>query len=285
MKINVVTVNSGWILQKISERIVAAGVKMGHEFILSHSPTDDADCNFYVDIQNCYHRKSKIIDVGYYTHIDKDDMNTVNKNCLTLDYIVHVCSRYYERFKPIYDVKKMSVLFPAEVNTIFDQYKPQIGIFQRGSYEGKGYNFMLRISSNPLLQKFRFKFVGKDWDGVINTLRNNNVDVEHITNENYSVYPTHIHSVDYILVPSLWEGGPMIIFEGLASGKPIISADVGIVGDFDVDYVFRPDDENGLYEILNKIIEPIERRRDSTSKLTFEDYVSKLIDIINQLKK
>lgn len=284
MKVNVVTVNSGWILQKIAERIVSAGCKLGYNFILSHDPTNDADCNFYVDVQNCYHRKSKTLDIGYYTHMDKDDIKTVNRNCLSLDYIVHVCSRYYERFKPIYNVEKMSVLFPAEVNTIFEQYKPKIGIFQRGFYEGKGFNFMHRMTNYPILKKFKFKFVGKDWHAVVVALQNQNIDVENITDENYLDYPKHIHDVDYVLIPSLWEGGPMSIYEGLACGKPIISSDVGIVGDFNVDYIFKPNDENGLIQILNQILEPIEKRRSSTAELTYENYVKSLIEIINKLK-
>ncbi|MGK3919397.1 glycosyltransferase, partial [Enterococcus faecium] len=38
--------------------------------------------------------------------------------------------------------------------------------------------------------------------------------------------------MDYILVPSLYEGGPMSAIEALACGTPIIAPDVGWIPDY-----------------------------------------------------
>ena len=283
MRINVITVDSGWILQKISERIVLEGNKLGHEFILSHSPSNYVDCNFYVDIQNCYSKKTNTLDIGLFTHVDRDDMNTVNHSCLTLDYIIHMCNRYYESFKSIYSEDKMSVLYPSETNTKLTEYKPKIGVFQRGRYEGKGFNFLMSLS-DPIIKNFRFKFVGKDWDQVVSKLTSMGVEVEYVTSEDYSKYPSHYHDVDYVLIPSLWEGGPISVLEALACGKPVISSDVGFVGDFKVDYTYQPNDMGGLVNILKEIIEPIKIRRNSVSEVTYKNYTEGLIKIIKQLK-
>jgi len=286
MVINVVTVNSGWILQKISERIVSEGNKLNHNFILSNRQRNDVDCNLYVDIQNCYHTKSGTLDIGLFTHADKNDLNTVNKNCLSLDYIIHMSNRYYEMFGEIYPKEKMSVLYPSEVNTVFKQYKPKIGIFQRGGHVGKGYDFMVNITNQEIIKDFRFKFMGKGWDYVINSMRQVGVECEYIDNEEYSEYEKHYHNVDYVLIPSIWEGGPMGILEGLSCGKPIISSNVGFVGyDFNVDYTFEPNDINGLVNILNDIKKPIEDRRKSVSDVTYENFTKGLIDIIFKIKK
>jgi len=284
MRVNVVTVSTGWILQKWSERIVVEGQKQGHDFTLSHNPVNSVDCNLYVDIQNCYRGKTNSLDVGVFTHIDKNDVNTVNRNCLSLDYIVHMCDRYYQTFKSFYPENKMSVLLPAEVNSRFSIYKPQIGIFQRGKYEGKGYDFMLGLIKNQIIENFKFKFVGKDWDEVVKQLQLMNIEVDYLTSEDYREYQQHYHDVDYVLIPSLWEGGPMSILEGLSCGKPVISSNVGLIGEFDVDYVYEPNDINGLIEILTKIYEPIKKRRDSVSEVTYEKFVSGIIEIINKLK-
>ena len=285
MKINVVTVNSGWILQKIAERIVLEGQKLGHEFILSHNSMNNVDCNFYVDIQNCYHGKTNSLDIGLFTHMDGDNINTVNRNCLSLNHIIHMCTRYYTKFKTIYPENKMSVLYPSEVNSRFTNYKPQIGIFQRGKYEGKGYYFMLNLIKNPIIKNFKFKFIGKDWEGVVKELQTMGVEVDYHTSEDYNEYENHYHDVDYVLIPSLWEGGPMSLIEGLACGKPIISSNVGMVGDFDVDYVYEPNDIDGLIGILNSIYDPIKKRRDSVECITYENYVKNLVLIIESLKK
>ena len=98
MVINIITVDSGWILQKISERIVSEGNRLGHNFSISRGAKNDVDCNLYVDIQNCYQAKSSTLDIGLFTHADKDNLNTVNRNCLSLDYIIHMTNRYYKMF-------------------------------------------------------------------------------------------------------------------------------------------------------------------------------------------
>jgi glycosyltransferase involved in cell wall biosynthesis len=286
MVINVVTVNSGWILQKISERIVSEGNKLDHNFIISNTCRNDVDCNLYVDIQNCYHSKSNTLDIGLFTHADKDNINTVNMNCVSLDYIIHMTKRYYEMFGSIYPKDKMSVLYPSEVNTVFTQYKPKIGIFQRGGYVGKGHNFVNALMHQDIVKDFKFKFIGKGWEGIINTMLNKGIECEYINSEQYSEYEKHYHDVDYVLIPSLWEGGPMGILEGLSCGKPIISSNVGFVNyDFKVDYVYEPNDVHGLVRILESIKKPIEDRRSSVSKVTYEVFTKGLIDIINKIKK
>ena len=68
MKINIVTVSSGWILQKIAQRIHNELQKMC-EATISHEPNLFADVNFYVDVQNCYHHKTNTLDRTTETHL------------------------------------------------------------------------------------------------------------------------------------------------------------------------------------------------------------------------
>jgi len=68
VKINIVTVQSGWILQKIAQRIVDAN-KSECLFSLGTKSSNLVDANFYIDITNCYQRKSQVLDIGYFTHL------------------------------------------------------------------------------------------------------------------------------------------------------------------------------------------------------------------------
>ena len=72
MNINIVTVRSGWILQKIAERTaqVCNNKIPGHSMTVSHSPDINADANYYADLQNCYHGEKTNCDVAYFTHAD-----------------------------------------------------------------------------------------------------------------------------------------------------------------------------------------------------------------------
>jgi len=45
-------------------------------------------------------------------------------------------------------------------------------------------------------------------------------------------YPVFYEGLDFLMIPSLWEGGPMALQEALACGVPVIAADVGFVPDF-----------------------------------------------------
>ena len=53
MNINIVTVNSGWILQKIAERLYNSNKEI---FSISYyEPKNNVDANLYIDIHNCFH--------------------------------------------------------------------------------------------------------------------------------------------------------------------------------------------------------------------------------------
>ena len=51
-------------------------------------------------------------------------------------------------------------------------------------------------------------------------------------NERPKSYEGFYEAIDYLLIPSLYEGGPMALQEALACGVPVIAADVGFVPDF-----------------------------------------------------
>lgn len=282
MKVNVVTVKSGWILQKIAERIVASAPS-GAEFSLSHSPRKDVDINFYVDLQNCYRGKSKVKDVGFFTHLDRDsdDHLMKNKHWLTCDFIIHMNRRYYERFSKYYPSERMAVLKSIEIFPEFSLKKIRLGIVQRGKYEGKGYHFMLRMAEHDYMKNFEFIFCGNDWEEVIDLYSSRGIKCT-MVDERYENYPKVYDSMDYLLIPSLWEGGPMSVPEALAKGVPIISSEVGWVPEFGVEYMYKPDDDQALLEILKKIREPLLERRKKVEQYSMKNYVRDLVEIFEK---
>jgi glycosyltransferase involved in cell wall biosynthesis len=279
-QVNVVTVKTGWILQKIAERIVSAAPD-NTTFTLSHSPRNDVDVNFYVDIQNCYSGKSKVKDVGYFTHLDRNSKDHLlkNKHWLTCDYIIHKNKKYYEIFSEFYSKEKMSILKPIEIFPAFSLKKLKLGIVQRGGFEGKGHNFMISMAEHEYMKNFEFVFCGNNWDEVVNLFRSKNIQCTTV-DEDYENYPKVYDSIDYLLIPSLWEGGPMCVPEALAKGVPIISSDVGWVPEFDIEYLFKPGDENGLLEILKKIREPLLKRRKKIESYSMKKYTKNLVEIL-----
>mgnify|MGYP002883517488 FL=1 len=281
MKINIVTVRSGWILAKIAERLCSTNQEV---FQLNYSPKDDVDANFYIDMQNCFTRKSSTLDIGFFTHLHENSATYITQQYLLADYIVHMCTRYYDVFKDFYPEDRMSVLYPVEIGSNFNLKKPTIGIFQRGQYEGKGFFFMDRMSNYDIMNRFRFLFVGSNWDKVVNLFIEKGIEVEYQTSEEYSEYPSLYEKIDYLLIPSLWEGGPMSVVEAYAMGIPIISSDVGWVGsDFKVEHIYEPNNDSQLQSVLNNIYAPIEARRQKFSDFNYESYGKKIISIVEDL--
>lgn len=282
MKLNIVKTPGSWILVKLAERLYKTCQEIGLDISMMESPSQNVDVNLYFDMQNCYFGKSKVLDIGFFTHLDTGQ--SVNPRYLTIDHIVHQTKRYYDKFKEVYPENKMSVCNIGNINPGFELKKPVIGIFQRGQFVGKGYNFLLDNCNSNIFTFFKFIFVGKNWDNVVHKMRLNNIDVEYYTDENYDKYPELYSKIDYLLIPSLWEGGPMSIIEAYAMGIPIIAADVGIVKyHIDVDYMFEPGNFKELQKIMLSIVNEMKKRRNKLKHISNENTMNHFIGIAEKL--
>jgi len=279
-KINIVTVNSGWILQKIAERIHDE-LKNLCESSISHEPDETADANFYVDVQNCFFGPTKTFDIGYFTHVHENNPQWINPTWFQLDYIMHMCTRYYDMFSNHYPKEKMQVEYQGQTDSAFTLKKPVLGVFQRGGFEGKGEGVMHNLISRPCMKNYKLLFVGGGWENVMRACEQAGVEAEHVTDESYENYPAHYDRIDYLLIPSLWEGGPMSVIEACAKGIPIIGSNVGVIGkDLEIDYMYEPGDINALEGILDSIMEEPLKRRKKVAGLSWKKYAETLLQVV-----
>ena len=76
----------------------------------------------------------------------------------------------------------------------------------------------------------------------------------------------------------------MSVIEACAKGIPIISSNVGWVGtDFVIDHMYEPNNMEQLTNILQEIIRPMQRRRESVEHLSYAYYAKKLHDVSQEL--
>lgn len=283
MKINIVTVSSGWILQIIAKKIHDELAQLCDSSI-STKPDPFADVNYYVDIQNCYLGKTNKIDIGYFTHLHENSLKNIQPHWLSLDFIIHHNQRYFDLFKNFYREDRMLVLGPGEPPKNFNLKKPKIGIFQRGTAEGKGVNFINDLINTDISKNYSYLFVGKDWDSTVQKMKNLSMEVEYFNEENYNLYVKYYNSIDYLLIPSLWEGGPMSVIEALSMGIPIISSNVGWIGNkFIPEYIYEPNNLKQLETILQEIIEPLKKRREQVENMSYSNYAKKLLNVCESL--
>jgi glycosyltransferase involved in cell wall biosynthesis len=292
VKVNVVTVQSGWILQQIARRIVDAGNAAGlGQFTLTHGPGRE-DVNFYCDISNCYWGKTSTKDIGLFTHVHADDIQTVRPVVASLDHIFHMAERYQFLFaeSKFYPLSKMSIMRPWETPDALVFRKPRIGIFQRGKYEGKGYDFMLRLFDFEVARDFRWHFIGNDWEGVIDKAHANDIECLYYKDSEIS-YPTEYNIVydlvDYVLIPSKWEGGPISFLEALAKGIRVIAPDVGWVYELtygrDLVDFFKTGSVEDLATLLEGMVSSKKIGREIVNALSYEQCARQIVEVATRL--
>lgn len=288
-KINIVTVNTGWILQRTSERLAA---KFPEIFTVSHEPTNskDFDANFYMDITNCFHKKSEILDIGFFTHLHEGSMRYAPYQAILLDHVIHKSTRYFEAFKANnFPESKMSIGYPFEVPDTFRFKKPKIGVFQRGKHEGKGHHFLLEFFRRNIVKNFDWMFIGDGWQELVFKAAEKCVFIDHTTDGylDYHDYPGLYHSCDYVLIPSLWEGGPISVIEANACGIPIIAPDVGWVNQSDeflCEYPYRTGDADSLESVLYSLVETRIKKSNSVKNVNYTRFKDHIVSVINKLK-
>jgi len=294
MKINIVTVSSGWILQKIAERIKENNKNSNVSINVNHYSTPDADINYYVDLQNCYSGQKTKCDIAYFTHAHENSEKWAydllnSKNAFNnLKGIVSMNKRYTDMLIKIgFPKDRLITIVPGETNNTFPLKKIKIGIVSRGGYEGYGQFFIEKLFDNYQLNNFEFYFLGNGWESGIKPIaEKRNIFVKFVPDTDYSIYPAFYKHIDFLLIPGLWTAGPMSMQEALSTGVPVIASDVGFVNyEFMADYVYPPNDCDKLYNILQTIQNPILARRQQVENMSWEKYTKDLINFFEVVNK
>jgi hypothetical protein len=277
MKINIVTVQSGWILTKIAERL-AAHIPGRHEVVMSPAPIPGFDAYYYNDIQNCYFnykiQMPQAAHVGYLTHAHENNAAWLHEmfdqqGGWDLDRVVSMNMRYTDMLDSIgYSYNKILTTTPPANAKDFLPRKTKLLIANRGGFEGYGHDFMMALPDGVetyMAENFEFIFLGNGWDPVFKKYSDCGIDgIMHP--DSHAIYPqdyeTWYQKADFLLVPILWTAGPYCAMEAHLAGLPIIASDVGLIN-YEVipDYCYEPGNKDELMKILHSLRKPIETRR------------------------
>ena len=128
-----------------------------------------------------------------------------------------VCmSKYYEDLMRKEGIERVTTISPG---VDLNEYRPKvkIGVVGRTYATGrKGEDLVKQVMDIPELE---WHFTGTGWPGP----------PLHVPDGKMSDF---YNSMDYILVPAYYEGGPMCVLEALACGKPVIAPPIGWVPDY-----------------------------------------------------
>jgi glycosyltransferase involved in cell wall biosynthesis len=266
---------------------------------MSYEKFAGADVYVYIcfNVFSIHKKSEKAKDICYVTHLHKHSFDNHIKDggitkakLLEADGWINMCSKYYDYLsKEGFPKERMSII-PWGINTNLFDSKIRIGIFQNGEVEGKGTFFLKEFCEKfEPLDYFEFRFIGKGWDSVISILEKRKVAYRNFSFPQYNLnyiddFPALIKVVDYILIPSLWEGGPMGYLDALATGKPVIASDVGFIKDVGGYYaLFEPGNISQLASIFEKIVNPVKTRLDCVKKCDWSVIAPKFITEVERI--
>ena len=210
--ININLVDRGWILERMGRELAQRldYVSMGD------GPDGSVPVNYHINY-HAFKRKSGI-DIALFTHIEenvpvvKDLFFDVARN---VDYCVCM-SRKYELILRNAGIQRVTTIMPG---VELDCFQPilRIGVAGRTYHTGrKGEALVAKAMAIPHTAWY---FAGDGWPagGV---------------SFSYDKLSEFYQVIDCLLVPALYEGGPMPALEALAAGKPVLSPPVGFVPEF-----------------------------------------------------
>lgn len=305
MNVAVIHPDSPWILTIIAKKMCAAMPDTFYPIPISAVQTwsdKDAHCYdafVYVDVQSCFipGLKKAVPEAKHISllmHLDRDSDECLRPYWLESDGMIFMCERMQWRFiNRKWMLPEQTILLrPGEVSNI--PLEPiRLGVVQRGNAIGKGKEFLPAVLDS-ILPRFKQHIIlsicGSDWLSETPTYFSDS-KWHDIT---CWVLPEHLYKImpslyDYLLIPSLWEGGPLAVLEALAAGKPIIAPPVGWVRDLlyglpDGSWLcYETGDVKGCARIIENLVDDRLQRRAVVKDMSYKKYAQGVLKFIQDL--
>ncbi|MBN1577568.1 MAG: glycosyltransferase family 4 protein [Chitinispirillaceae bacterium] len=269
MKLQIVYSEDGWILSTLARYLIDnIDGAVGSVDIPDVSRTWDITyyVNYYLFRPGRLQRivpvapatKNSLVSGAWFTHKDKYHYESKAR---ILDFCICPCTitaRYLKRFN-----KRTFVAYHG-IDT--GKFTPKIRMGFVGKVKNdnrKGQDFFDTVRSLPFVE---LRVTG------------GNLPADEI--------PSFYHDIDYVFIPSVAEGGPLCFQEGLASGKEILSTDVGMVHDFvgkEGIHIFDRNNPQTLIDLLNRLYEKRLKLRSVVEEYTIDFFVKRHLEIFGEM--
>jgi glycosyltransferase involved in cell wall biosynthesis len=232
--VNIVTSDRGWVLEKLAGELAARLPYVA----FGEGPDRDAAIQYYMTY-SARRRRLSPVELAYFAHLEPDPPTRENFFA-TARAVEHcVChSQPYEAMLRAAGVAKVTTIPPG---VDLDAFRPRlrIGVIGRTYHTSrKGEHLVAQVMDIPEIE---WAFTGEGWPGPALKLPP-------------EALPDFYRSLDYVLVPALYEGGPMCVVEALACGTEVIAPPIGWVPEYPhVEY--RAGDAADLRRVLLALVE------------------------------
>ena len=200
--------DQGWIMERFAREIA----NRTEDCSISTAPSNEAELVYFLPYSA--YTPTTSISCALFTHIEQitEARDRFFNIAQKVDYCVTMAPRYEKELRD-HGVSNVRTILPG-VN--LDSYNPKlrIGVVGRTYHTGrKGEKLIEQVLDLPGIE---WNFTGTGWPSPSRALSDEEM-------------PQFYSEMDYILIPSSVEGGPMCVLEALASGTEVISPDIGFV--------------------------------------------------------
>ncbi|HRO49095.1 MAG TPA: glycosyltransferase [Hyphomicrobium sp.] len=231
--VNIVTSDRGWILERLASEIAKRV-----PFVRYGDAVDPlADLQYYVTYSTWKKRVSPI-EVAYFAHLERDEQ-TANK-FFSVAGSVDYCVCHSRMYEDIIRGRGIDTVESISPGVDLEAFTPvvKIGVVGRTYHTGrKGEALVQQVMDVPGIE---WHFTGDGWPAP----------GRHVPDGKLGDF---YNQMDYIVVPALYEGGPMCVVEALACGVPVISSKVGWVPEFP-HIEFKNGDAADLRRVLETVV-------------------------------
>jgi glycosyltransferase involved in cell wall biosynthesis len=257
-RVEIVAPRDGWILQRIGHELASRLLYC----TIVETPTPNAKVGYYVNYAMAPEQRAYATELGWFTHIEDAAPELADRFfsiAARIDVAVSQSELYATRLREHLPALRVEVI-PAGVD--IETYTPRplrIGVVGR-NYDytpRKGDDILRDIWTTPGVE---FAVTGSGWS----------VPHQHVPDEDM---PEFYRSLDYLLITSRWEGGPMCAVEALAAGVPVIAPPVGWMPELPhIEYPIG--DTSALRRILTGLGEERRRLRSAVATRTWDDFAA-----------
>lgn len=210
--VHIVLSDRGWILETLAKKLTSALPYANYD----EDADPSADIQYYMTYGTWRARVSPV-EAAYFAHLEKDGETAKHFFNVARNVEFCVChSSPYETILRDSGIGHVRTISPGVDLDVFAP-KVKIGVVGRTYHTGrKGEALIAQVMD---IKGIEWRFTGAGWPGPALNLRDDQM-------------PDFYNSLDYVLVPSLYEGGPMSVVEALACGCEVIAPPVGWVPQF-----------------------------------------------------
>jgi len=259
--VNVVALKDDWILQEIAQHVS----KLPY-VEWTTKPTKKAQITYYINYAQSADQRVSPIECALFTHVEYGVPALMEKWRLVgeqADVAVCMSKPFTKEFRRSH--AQPVVISPGVDMEAYSLKKIRIGVIGSAKKTGrKGERIIAKVMDIPEIE---WCFTGKGWPGKSTYYAAEDM-------------PAFYHTLDYVLIASDYEGGPMCAIEALACGVPLISTDVGWVGDLPHIKIAK-DSEASLRRVLMKIVEERKKLRQAVLHQSWDNY-TKQHDVLFQ---